>query len=175
MTASVRLSPVRLDPAAEADLLPWLAAAANWSIDRADRTEEEILADPTLAGYVSGWGRVGDAGLLAVAGGEDAEAGSAESEIVGACWVRLPSEDWEGYGFVAASTPELTIAVAREHQGEGIGNRLLRGVLELARLGGAEAVSLSVEEANGAVELYAREGFAIVGRSGASDIMLKTL
>lgn len=80
-----------------------------------------------------------------------------------------------GYGWVAADIPELSLAVLPDHQGQGIGGTLLDAVCSLARMSGFPAVSLSVEDGNGAAKLYADHGFDSVGRSGDSDILVRRL
>src|SRR3712207_8949587 len=58
-----------------------------------------------------GWGRSGDAGVIA----DDAATGP-----VGAAWYRLFGADEPGYGFVGEATPEFSVAVLRseEHTSE---------------------------------------------------------
>lgn len=80
-----------------------------------------------------------------------------------------------GYGWVAADIPELAIAVLPAYQGQGIGGALLDVLLTLARLSGVRAVSLAVEDGNGAAHLYRSRGFAPVGRSGDSDLLVRQL
>lgn len=85
------------------------------------------------------------------------------------------AEPFAGYGWVATDIPELAIAVLPDHQGEGIGGALLDVLLSLARMSGVEAVSLAVEDGNGAKNLYVDRGFATVGRNGDSDLMVRQL
>ena len=80
-----------------------------------------------------------------------------------------------GYGWVAADIPELTVAVLPEHQGQGIGGVLVDTVCTLARMSGFPAVSLSVEDGNGAAKLYTDHGFVSVGRNGDSDVLVRSL
>ena len=147
--------------------LPFLRAmiyeAATW------RTEvrppvEIVLADPHVARYVSGWGRHGDAGVI----GED-------DRPVGAAWFRVFPVDEPGYGFVAADVPELSIAVASESRGRGVGGRLLDALVDVARDEGHRAVSLSVEPDNPARRLYERAGFVRVADDGGAWTMLLEL
>lgn len=59
----------------------------------------------------------------------------------------------------------LTIAVARDWRGHGVGRDLLREHLSRAALAGARAMFLEVDQANAAaIALYARFGFAKVGQ-----------
>ncbi len=102
--------------------------------------------------YVRGWGRPDDTALIALEGGF----------AVGAAWYRVFSADQPGYGFVDERTPELAIAVVPSKRGHGIGEQLLTALIERARAGGYEALSLSVEPGNPARKLYERNGFEVV-------------
>ena len=82
-----------------------------------------VVAQPELARYVSGWGRRGDDGIIAV---------GSSGEPIGAVWLRLWSEHDHGYGFINALTPELSVAVRPEARGGGIGTQLLRRLLQRA-------------------------------------------
>jgi ribosomal protein S18 acetylase RimI-like enzyme len=111
---------------------------------------------PEAEKYVAGWGRPGDVGVV--------------EDNVGAAWVRLFAKEDHGYGYVAPHVPELTIGVAREARGRGVGTALLRELL--SHVG---TVSLSVETDNPAVRLYERFGFVRVGYVGTSWTMLRML
>jgi Fur family ferric uptake transcriptional regulator len=67
---------------------------------------------------------------------------------------------------VAAEEAEiLTLATSPEHRRRGVARALVRGVAELAAMGGAKALFLEVAEDNAAaLALYASEQFAEVGR-----------
>jgi ribosomal protein S18 acetylase RimI-like enzyme len=153
--------------AATAADLPFLRTmiyeAATWR-PGARAPVETVLADPLVARYVSGWGRPGDAGVI----GDD-------DRPVGAAWFRLFPVDHRGYGFVAADVPELSIAVASESRGRGVGSRLLDALVDVARGGGHRAVSLSVEPDNPARRLYQRAGFVRVADDGGAWTMLLEL
>ena len=127
-----------------------LVEAVNW------RSGGDALP-PDAVKYVEGWGRRGDLGVIA-----DGDTGAA--------WVRLFTNDEHGYGFVAPHVPELTIGVAQNARGRGLGTALLEGVL--TRIG-ERPVSLSVETDNPAVRLYERFGFVRVGYVGTSWTMLR--
>ncbi len=113
--------------------------------------------------YVQAWGRRGDAGVIALDQGFP----------VGAAWYRLFRKDAPGYGFVDEQTPELAIAVVPSRRGRGIGEELLRGLLDRAREEGFGAISLGVERRNPARRLYERFGFRTVAepRAGRSLLM----
>ena len=52
---------------------------------------------------------------------------------------------------------------------------LLSSIIELARVRGCRALSLSVEEGNGAAELYRAAGFRAAGRKANALTMLLEL
>lgn len=80
-----------------------------------------------------------------------------------------------GYGWVAADIPELSVAVLPEHQSQGIGGMLVDVVCTLAKMSGFPAVSLSVDDGNGAARLFHDRGFVAVGRNGDADILFRQL
>jgi ribosomal protein S18 acetylase RimI-like enzyme len=139
----------------------WLAF--NW---RDESVSEQHWPDRTAAAkYVDGFGRHGDAGVVAAVAGQG----------VGAAWYRLLPADDPGYGFVAADTPEITLGVASQARGRGVGTALMQRLLEMAVADRIPALSLSVEPDNAAMRLYLSLGFKPVGRSGGSITLLRTL
>jgi GNAT superfamily N-acetyltransferase len=134
-----------------------LRHAYYWRIDES--------ADLPVARYVIGWGRPGDAGLVAL---DDANP-------VGAAWYRLFPRAEPGFGFVDESTPELTIAVVPSRRGKGFGHELMTGLLERARRGGYEKLSLSVAKDSPAVALYERYGFRSVSEEDGALTMIAEL
>lgn len=121
----------------------------------------EIVRQPEIARYVSGWMRAGDWGVIAETDGVP----------LGAAWLRLWTPDERGYGFVDGATPELTMAVLPGHRGAGLGTLLLSRLLAEA----AEhyrAVSLSVSSSNPAQRLYRRAGFTPVGRPEGGSVTM---
>lgn len=144
-------------------LTDMLVEAVNWPPGR-HFSRERVLADPASAHYVAGWPGPGDVGTVAEADGVP----------VGAAWLRVLPADDPGYGFVAAGVPELSMAVAAGWRGRGIGRRLLRAVVAQARAAGRTGVSLSVEAANPARDLYRSEGFRTVRAEENATVMLLT-
>jgi ribosomal protein S18 acetylase RimI-like enzyme len=124
----------------------------------------DLVDRPELARYVRGWGREHDCGVVAV---EDSR-----RQAIGAAWLRLWEEHDQGYGYVDAATPELSMAMLPEYRGQGVGTRLLHELLRVADERYA-AVSLSVSEENPALRLYRRSGFVVVGRAGPSRTMVR--
>ncbi|GAB3059527.1 GNAT family N-acetyltransferase [Sediminivirga luteola] len=165
--APVTLRPLPADTGTEAFLRPFLGLVVNWLDLRPALSEEAIATDDILNGYVAGWGREGDLALGAWAAGDE--------ELIGAAWLRLPTEDWHGHGYVARDIPELAMAVMPEYRGGGTGRRLLTALISMARMAGHPSLSVSVEDGNDAATLYASLGFTVVGRSGTADTLLLSL
>jgi ribosomal-protein-alanine N-acetyltransferase len=161
---------VRIRRAVPGDL-PFLAEmgwyAANWRSGADPPSHEGVLAaEDRLAVYLVGWGRAGDAGVVAVRG---------EVSPVGAAWYRLFTRDGHGYGFVSETIPELSIAVEPGSRRVGVGAALLTGLLRVASDQGHSALSLSVEPDNPALSLYQRFGFRRAGAEGGAWTMLLEL
>jgi ribosomal protein S18 acetylase RimI-like enzyme len=158
----------RLRPATRDDepfLWEMLREAASWRLapDEPRPSPDELEAEPCLAHYVAGWGRAGDAGMVAEAGGH----------AVGACWLRSFTTEDHGWGFMDPEVPELSLAVAPEWRRRGIGTRLVNAVVELALEHGLSAVSLSVEPDNPARTIYLRVGFRKVAVNDGSWTMVR--
>ena len=149
-----------VDPAFLARML---ATAVSWDPDRPRTDVSTLLTDPVLVRYVEGWGRAGDDGLVAIAP-DDAPAG--------AVWIRQFAADAPGYGFVDEETPELSIAVEREHRGRGAGSLLLAGILGRARARRVPRICLSVERENAARSMYERFGFVKADERGDAWVMV---
>jgi ribosomal protein S18 acetylase RimI-like enzyme len=131
--------------------------AADW---RGTGYEGRLPAE--IARYIVGFGRDGDAGVVAELDGDP----------VGAAWYRLLAGADPGYGFVAEDIPELSVAVDARHRRVGVGRRLLEALLERARADGVVRVSLSVEFDNPAVRLYESLGFETVSVNGGAWTMV---
>jgi GNAT superfamily N-acetyltransferase len=118
------------------------------------------LSRPQVGKYLAGWGRPGDAGVVAV---------DAAGNRLGAAWYRRFPADDPGYGFVAADIPELSIGVVAAARGQGVGAARLDALLVLARGKGWRALSLSVDRQNPARRLYESKGFHDAGVSLPAD------
>ena len=151
------------------DDLPFVRAmlyeAAFWREPPDPPPIDQALRQPALAVYVDGWGRPGDQGLIA----------RLAEEPAGAVWVRRFDDHDHGYGYLDDRTPELSIAVVKDHRGCGIGRCLLTAMLTQARLDEVPRVSLSVETANPARCLYEGVGFVPTGAAGEAVTMVRTL
>lgn len=125
---------------------------------------EIVLSEPGISHYLEGWGRKGDAAVIAL----DGETGGR----IGAAWYRLMPPDDPGYGFVDAETPEVGVAVRPEHRGRGVGGALLDALADAARSQGFGALSLSVQNDNPtAMKLYERKGFVKLFEAGGAWTM----
>jgi ribosomal protein S18 acetylase RimI-like enzyme len=136
----------------------WEATAVDPGMRAMGR--EAAFAVPSVRKYLDGWGRPGDAGVVAV---------EENGRRLGAAWYRLFPADEAAYGFVAPDVPELSIGVREGARGSGIGRSLLEGLLATAREEGYRAVSLSVDRQNPALRLYERVGFRDAGVSDPSE------
>ena len=143
-------------------LATMLGEAAVWRPSKPTPTGDQVLADPRYALYLAGWPRRGDYGLVAEQDGP-----------VGAAWYRTYTEATHGHGFVAEDVPELSIAVIATRRHEGIGRRLLIGLIEASVAQGRRALSLSVAERNPARSLYESSGFVPVEKHGSTWTMIR--
>lgn len=143
----------------------WEAAAVAESMRELGK--QAALARPENAKYLQGWGRYGDDAVVAV---DDTGARR------GAAWYRLFPASAPGYGFVSPDVPELSLGVAPDARGLGVGQALLAALIEMAKLAGYPALSLSVDRHNTAVRLYIRSGFvdAFVSSDDDSSITMIT-
>jgi GNAT superfamily N-acetyltransferase len=135
-----------------------LTHAHNWHVNRFE-------TDIPLSRYVDGWGRRGDTALIAIDGGHR----------VGAAWYRLFRASAPGWGFVDEATPELTVAVVPGRRGQGIGQELLRGLLERAAADGYAALSAAVQSDHPEVHAFEDKGFETVGESEDTLTMVRRL
>jgi ribosomal protein S18 acetylase RimI-like enzyme len=133
------IRPARQD---DLDLLWDLLAMAAYEPDAA-----AAKAVPFVAAHLSGWQRPSDFGFVAEIGGA----------VVGAAWARhIPPEDNPFH--IDDRSPVVTIAVRDGARGKGIGETLLRALIDEATARGLQ-LSLDVRETNPALRLYERVGF----------------
>jgi GNAT superfamily N-acetyltransferase len=115
-----------------------LRPAAGW------RGDEAVELDARTAMYVRGYGRLGDAGVVAERGGEP----------VGGAWYRRFSADHALY--VAETVPELALAVRREARGTGAGSALLDELIGVAVRDGLPGLSENIRESDTALTMVRR-------------------
>ena len=88
--------------------------------------------------------------------------------VVGAAWTRIMND----YGHVDDETPSFAISLYREYRGQGIGTKLMKGMLELLKDKGFRRASLAVQKANYAVRMYEKVGFRTVDENAEEYIMV---
>ena len=120
---------------------------------------KNIIASPELQIYVECFGELKDDFALVA---------EVERKIIGAVWVRIIDD----YGHINDQTPSLAISLYKEYRGQGIGTDMMRAMLSLLKAHDYKWVSLSVQKANYAVEMYRKVGFKIIKESGDEWIML---
>ena len=85
-----------------------------------------------------------------------------------ACWVAESGDGLMGYGVLSVGADEahlLNLCVDPAWQGHGLGRRLLKRMVDLARWHMADRVFLEVRPSNpNAIALYASEGFLRIGQ-----------
>jgi GNAT superfamily N-acetyltransferase len=146
-------------------LADMVVEAANWRAGFT-RPRPTVLGDPIYRGYIAGWQRPADRGVVAV---------DAEGRPVGAAWYRLFASDAPTNGFVATGVPELIIGVRPLWRAQGIGRALMRSLTDAARSAGFARLALSVEHGNFAHLLYRSEGFTVVESARGRDTMVRGL
>lgn len=94
-----------------------------------------------------------------------------DNRFVGMVWVRIMND----YGHIDDCIPSLAISIYKEYRGQGIGEALMRTMIDF--LGKLEypAVSLAVQKRNKALNLYKKLGFEVVDENNEEYIMMKKL
>lgn len=127
--------------------------------------EEELLPPksiinlPELQVYVSDFGKKEDDICLVV---------EIDKKVVGAVWVRVMND----YGHIEDGVPSLAISLYKEYRGYGIGSDLMKRMIEELKDRKYKKVSLSVQKANYAVNMYKKVGFEIVDENDEEYIMV---
>ena len=123
---------------------------------------KSIITAPELQMYVKDFGTSKDDFSLVA---------EVENKIIGAVWVRIMND----YGHIDDETPSLAISLYKEYRGQGIGTDMMKEMLSLLKTHGYKRVSLSVQKANYAAEMYRKIGFDIVRENEEEWIMVCNL
>jgi len=118
----------------------------------AEPPAHEVIRRPEIAVYIDGFGREGDLGVVAEAGGE----------VVGMAWTR----SIRAYGHVDDGVPELAISTLPAWRGRGVGTAMMERLFGMLRAAGHVRTSLSVQTDNPAVRLYKRLGYVVSEERG---------
>lgn len=121
-------------------------------------------AMPRVVRWTDGWGRAGDAGVVAWHDGQR----------IGAAWCRVQA-DQLALDNTGNPLAEIAIAVSEGHRSRGAGQALLLALEGEALAAGHAAVCLAVNALNPAFRLYERLGFEVVEREGSRLTMVKHL
>ncbi|MDO4943553.1 MAG: GNAT family N-acetyltransferase [Lachnospiraceae bacterium] len=119
---------------------------------------KSIIEQPELQVYIADFGKSDDWCFVV----------EEKGKIVGAVWVRIMDD----YGHIDDETPSLAISLYEEYRNLGIGTVLMRTMLEFLKDKGYKSVSLSVQKANYAVDMYRKAGFKVVDENEAEYIMV---
>ncbi len=114
----------------------------------------DIMATAFEPTYGEAWTRSQCAGIRPMAGVALRLAHHGDGGIVGFALVRVVADEAE----------LLLIAVDPAAQQAGIGSALVDDFIAIATANGARRLHLEVRDGNGAISLYERAGFCLVGR-----------
>ena len=150
---------IREMKAEEAGILKDFLYEAIFIPEGVEPPERSIVELPELKMYYKNFGSGrADCCMVAEDGGR----------VVGAAWTRIMND----YGHVDDETPSFAISLYREYRGQGIGTRLMQGMLELLKDKGFRRASLAVQKANYAVRMYEKVGFRTVDENAEEYIMV---
>lgn len=121
-----------------------------------------IICSPELQVYIDRSGSLKDDFALVA---------EIEGKIIGAVWIRIMYD----YGHIDDETPSLAISLYKEYRGRGIGTEMMKEMLSLLKTHNYKRVSLSVQKANYAAEMYRKIGFDIVRENEEDWIMICNL
>ena len=126
----------------------------------------KVIEDKSLSRYIENWGKDNfDIAMVM----------EIDNQPVGAIWGRLLTVENKGFGYVDDSTPELSMAVKNEYRNQGIGTKLIKAIVSEYQKIGVKYLSLSVDKANKARNLYKRLGCEIVAETETSWTMKKRI
>ena len=112
------------------------------------KPSRSIIEQSELQVYIADFGKIDDWCLVA----------EIKGKIVGAVWVRVMDD----YGHIDDETPSLAISLYEEYRHLGLGTKLMKEMLQFLKDKGYRQISLSVQKANYAVNMYQKVGFELV-------------
>ena len=123
-----------------------------------EKPPKSIIEQPELQVYITDFGKADDWCLVA----------EVKEKIVGAVWVRIMDD----YGHIDDKTPSLAISLYEKYRNLGLGTALMKKMLQFLRSKGYKQVSLSVQKANYAVNMYRKLGFEGIVENTEEYIMI---
>lgn len=123
-----------------------------------EKPPKSIIKQPELQVYIADFGKTDDWCLVA----------ETKGRIIGAVWVRIMND----YGHIDDETPSFAISLYKEYRHLGIGTALMKSMLQFLKDKGYKQISLSVQKANYAVDMYRKAGFAVVDENEEEYIMV---
>ena len=150
----------------ESDFLADMLYEAIFIPEGHDPLPKDVIKDKSLSKYIENWGKDKFDIALVV---------EADNQFVGAIWGRLLTDEHKGFGYVDDNTPELSMAVKKEYRNQGIGTKLIKKIAAEYQKLGVDYLSLSVDKANNASNLYKRLGCEIIGETETSWTMKKRI
>ena len=123
-----------------------------------EKPPKSIIEQPELQVYITDFGKADDWCLVA----------EVKEKIVGAVWVRIMDD----YGHIDDKTPSLAISLYEKYRNLGLGTALMKEMLQFLRSKGYKQVSLSVQKANYAVNMYRKLGFEGIVENTEEYIMI---
>ncbi|MBN2469894.1 MAG: GNAT family N-acetyltransferase [Anaerolineae bacterium] len=125
---------------------------------------EEGLAYPEVGKVLADWGeRDGDTAVIA----------AIDSIPIGAAWYRFWTDDNPIRGYANAVTPVVVIGVHSDYRHQGVGKKLMDGLIDCAAKQAVRRLSLSVSKDNYAIHLYRQKGFREYADKGDWLIMVR--
>lgn len=158
--------PIKKLKKAESDFLADMLYEAIFIPEGHGPLPKEVIKDKPLSKYIENWGKDKfDIALVM----------ERNNQRVGAIWGRLLTNGDRGFGYVNDRTPELSMAVIKEYRNQGIGTELMKAIASEYQKIGVEYLSLSVDKANNASNLYRRLGFKTVEETDTAWTMKKRI
>ncbi len=143
-----------------------LYEAVFWRKSASTPSMEEGLAFPEVSLSLEDWGkRRGDTYVIA----------TIDSKPAGAAWYRFWTDEHFTRGYVDKTMPVVVIAVDSEYRHQGIGGKMIRGLIDAASKQGIPKISLSVSKDNYAINLYRQQGFLEHEDTGDSFLMVRKI
>jgi ribosomal protein S18 acetylase RimI-like enzyme len=141
-----------------------LYEAVFWRPNLHKPSFEEGLTDPGVSNALVDWGkRDGDAAVVVLI----------DSMQAGAAWYRFYADDNCIRGYMDETVPVIVIAVHKNYRRQGIGEKMVKWLIEHASKHNIQKLSLMVSKDNHAIRLYRKCGFQEYADKGDSLLMLR--